>query len=143
MQFFDILRDYFPAHRLVVSDFSSLPEAIEGINAPVVQTRYQRRNVTVRTPFVGPPSPFPLLSTPTYRFVYRQKQVHQGYFDIFFPTDFRVMEDIYRAITGKLTRVLSQEEFLRRWAYVEDTTTRNRENPLLSWYKNASVMTTV
>jgi hypothetical protein len=55
MQFFDILRDYFPAHRLVVSDFSSLPDAIEGINAPVVQTRYQRRNVTVRTPFVGSP----------------------------------------------------------------------------------------
>jgi hypothetical protein len=71
------------------------------------------------------------------------RQVHQGYFDIFFPTDFKLMEDMYRAITGKLTRVLTQEEFLRRWAYVEDTATRNGENPLLSWYKNASVLTTV
>ena len=53
------------------------------------------------------------------------------------------MEDIYRAVTGKLTRVLSHEDFLRRWAYVEDTQTRSGENPLLSWYKNASVMTTV
>ena len=70
-------------------------------------------------------------------------QVQQGYFDILFPTDFNVIEEIYRAITGKLTRVLSHEEFQRRWAYVEDTQTRNGENPLLSWYKNASVMTTV
>ena len=60
-----------------------------------------------------------------------------------FSTDFRIMESIYRAITGKLTRVLSHEQFMRRWAYVEDTETRSGENPLLSWYKNASVMTTV
>jgi hypothetical protein len=71
------------------------------------------------------------------------KAGHQGYFDILFPTDFNVMELMYRAITGKLTRVLSHEEFLRRWAYVEETETKNGENPLLSWYKNASVLTTV
>ncbi|PGH16383.1 hypothetical protein AJ80_05233 [Polytolypa hystricis UAMH7299] len=120
MQFFDILRDYFPAHRLVSSDFNSLPDSVPGYNAPVVQTRYRRRNVPVRTPYV-----------------------HQGYFDIFFPTDFNVMEDVYRAITGKLTRVTSHEDFLQRWAYVEDTETKNGENPMLSWYKNASVMVTV
>lgn len=54
MQFFDILHDHFPAHRLVVSDFNSLPDAVPGMNAPVVQTRYQRRNVSVSTPFVRP-----------------------------------------------------------------------------------------
>ncbi|KAF2099610.1 DUF185-domain-containing protein [Rhizodiscina lignyota] len=120
MQFFDILRDYFPAHKLVTSDFHSLPDAVEGFNAPVVQTRYQRRTIPVTTALV-----------------------HQGYFDILFPTDFGVMEDIYRAITGKLTRVMSHEDFLKRWAYVEETETRSGENPLLSWYKNASVLTTV
>lgn len=120
MQFFDILRDFFPAHRLMVSDFSSLQGTLAGINAPIVQTRYQRRNISVTTPYV-----------------------HQGYFDIFFPTNFNVMEDIYRAITGKLTRVLSHRDFLQRWAYVEDTQTRNGENPMLSWYANAHVMTTV
>ncbi|KAL2358155.1 S-adenosyl-L-methionine-dependent methyltransferase [Cryomyces antarcticus] len=120
MQFFDVLAKYFPAHRLVTSDFHSLPDAVRGVNAPVVQTRYKRRTVPVSTPLV-----------------------QQGYFDILFPTDFNVMEDIYRAITGKLTRVLSHEDFLKRWAYVEDTQTRSGENPLLSWYKNASVMITV
>jgi hypothetical protein len=53
------------------------------------------------------------------------------------------MEKVYQALTGKLTRVLSHEEFLQRWADVEGTETKSGENPLLTWYKNASVMTTV
>ena len=52
MNFFDILREYFPAHKLVTSDFHSLPQAIAGVNAPVVQTRYKRRTVPVTTPLV-------------------------------------------------------------------------------------------
>lgn len=120
MQFFDVLEKYFPAHRLLTSDFHSLPEAIKGLNAPVVQTRFQRRMVPVTTPLV-----------------------HQGYFDILFPTDFGITEAMYRAITGKLTRVMTHGDFMRRWAYVEDTETRSGENPLLSHYKNASVLVTV
>lgn len=61
MNFFDILREYFPAHRLVTSDFHALPDAIEGVNAPVVQTRYQRRTVLVRTPLVRSIPPFPAI----------------------------------------------------------------------------------
>ena len=53
------------------------------------------------------------------------------------------MEDIYRAITGRLTRVMTHEDFFRRWAYVEDTQMRSGENAMLGWYKNASVMVTV
>jgi len=120
MQFFSILGTHFPAHRLITSDFHNLPEATAGYNAPVVQTRYQRRTVLVRTPLV-----------------------QQGYFDILFPTDFGVMEDIYRAITGRLTRVMTHEDFFRRWSYVGDTQMRSGENALLGWYKNASVMVTV
>lgn len=120
MQFFQILATKFPAHRLITSDFHSLPQATVGINAPVVQTRYQRQTVPVRTPLV-----------------------QQGYFDILFPTDFGVMEDMYRAITGRLTRVMTHEDFFQRWAYVEDTQMRSGENALLGWYKNASVLVTV
>lgn len=52
MQFFDILNRYFPAHRLIASDFNTLPDAAPGMNAPVVQTRYDRQTVPVSTPFV-------------------------------------------------------------------------------------------
>ena len=158
MQFFDILHKYFPAHRLLASDFHSLPDTIRGVNAPVVQTRYKRRTVPVTTPYVrfsflfslpSPPLPpsssYPTPQTPIPPFTHDTHilQVLQGYFDILFPTDFAVMEDMYRAMTGKLTRVLSHEDFMQRWAYVEDTQTRSGENPLLSWYQNASVITTV
>ncbi|KAK4188526.1 hypothetical protein QBC35DRAFT_496111 [Podospora australis] len=120
MQFFDVLGRYFPAHRLLTSDFHSLPDAIKGLNAPIVQTRYQRRPVPVSTPLV-----------------------HQGYFDIMFPTNFETAEAVYKTITGKHSRVMSHDEFMQRWAYIEDTETRSGENPLLSWYKNASVLFTV
>ncbi|QIW95349.1 hypothetical protein AMS68_000867 [Peltaster fructicola] len=120
MNFFQLLSQYFPAHRLITSDFNWLPQATKGYNAPVVQTRYQRRTVLVSTPLV-----------------------YQGYFDILFPTDFGVIEDVYRAITGRLTRVSTHEDFFRRWSYAEETQMKSGENALLGWYKNASVMITV
>lgn len=45
----DVLRDKFPRHRMVMSDFSSLPDAIPGEMAPVVQTRYEGE---VRSPLL-------------------------------------------------------------------------------------------
>jgi hypothetical protein len=52
MQFFDILHDYFPGHRLISSDFNVLPTVVPGLEAPVVQTRYKREMVQVSTPLV-------------------------------------------------------------------------------------------
>lgn len=72
------LRNHFPRHRLLLSDFSSLPDTIPGVNAPVVQTRF--RNITV---------PCTTLL------------VRQGYFDIFFPTDFERLRDMYEYILSK------------------------------------------
>ncbi|KAI0352162.1 DUF185-domain-containing protein [Trametes cingulata] len=72
------LRRHFPRHRLLLSDFSSLPDTIPGINAPVVQTRYQ--NTTV----------------PCTTFL-----VKQGYFDIFFPTNFEKLRDMYEHILAQ------------------------------------------
>ena len=60
-----------------------------------------------------------------------------------FPTNFRITEAVYQAVTGKLTRVLSHEDFMLRWADIEETESGSGENPLVSWYRNASVMYTV
>ncbi|KAF1959142.1 DUF185-domain-containing protein [Byssothecium circinans] len=120
MQFFYILYQKFPNHKLISSDFNKLPDTVEGLNAPVVQTRYRRQMIPVSTPLV-----------------------HQGYFDILFPTDFEVMEPMYTAITGRFARTYSHEDFMTARADIEETQTKNGENPLLSWYKNASVMITV
>lgn len=53
MGFFEVLERCFPNHQLVTSDFHSLPDAVKGLNAPIVQTRYQRRPVPVSTPLVS------------------------------------------------------------------------------------------
>lgn len=57
MQFFEMLRDYFPQHQLITSDFNELPGRVAGYSSPAVQTRYQRRTVPVTTPFVCPYTP--------------------------------------------------------------------------------------
>ncbi|KAI9889645.1 MAG: hypothetical protein M1814_005153 [Vezdaea aestivalis] len=119
-QFINILSEYFPAHKLVAADFHHLPGTCRGLNGPAVQTRYERQTVPVTTPLVM-----------------------QGYFDIFFPINFKHIAELYSILTGKFTRSMSHEEFMSRWANVEMTRVRNGENPLLEHYRNASVLTTV
>lgn len=63
MVMMEVLRDYFPRHRLLMSDFSELPDAIDGYGAPVVQTRHKGDMIAVTT-----------------------FMVKHGHFDIFFPT---------------------------------------------------------
>ena len=53
LQFFEILAEVLPNHRLLTSDFDRLPDTIDGLSGPVVQTRYKRRTVTVSTPYVS------------------------------------------------------------------------------------------
>jgi hypothetical protein len=83
-----ILRKHFPRHRLLLSDFSSLPDTVQpGVNTPVVQTRYQNTTVPCST----------LL-------------VKQGFFDIFFPTNFDRLRDMYEDILGRPQRTADVAE---------------------------------
>ncbi|KAJ3762066.1 S-adenosyl-L-methionine-dependent methyltransferase [Lentinula raphanica] len=72
------LRNHFPRHRLLLSDFYSLSDTIPGVNAPVVQTRVQNTMVACETMLV-----------------------HQGAFDIFFPTHFERLRDMYEYILSQ------------------------------------------
>lgn len=53
------------------------------------------------------------------------------------------MDDMYKALTGKLTRVMKHDEFLEKWAYLEDTQTRYGDNPMISMYGNVSFLSSV
>lgn len=83
------LREYFPGHRLLLSDFSTLPDTIPGVNSPVVQTRYQNTTVPCTTLFVK-----------------------QGYFDIFFPTDFDRLRDMYEHTLSQPSRSTQDPDYL-------------------------------
>ena len=94
------LRTYFPRHRLLLSDFSSLPDTIPGVNAPVVQVRF--RNVTV---------PCTTLL------------VKQGYFDIFFPTNFEHLRDMYEYTVSQPPSDLDDDSQLNRITPLTSTAT--------------------
>jgi hypothetical protein len=53
MEFFYILYQKFPNHKLITSDFDKLADTVPGLNAPVVQTRYKRQMIPVSTPLVS------------------------------------------------------------------------------------------
>ncbi|WVO19802.1 uncharacterized protein IAS62_001092 [Cryptococcus decagattii] len=73
--FAEKLREKLPGHRLLMADFDELPDAVDGRNGPVVQTRYGNSMIPCET-FL----------------------VKQGYFDIFFPTNFEHFRDLYSII---------------------------------------------
>ncbi|KAI8353490.1 S-adenosyl-L-methionine-dependent methyltransferase [Mortierella sp. GBAus27b] len=115
----EILKSHFPHHRLVLSDFFTLPEAIPGTDAPVVQTRYQGTMVPCSTYMVMP-----------------------GMFDIFFPTNFELLRDMYQQVCRpalgmeKSVKVQTQKQFLERYGDLEKTRTYSGENPMLMYYEN-------
>lgn len=118
VEFFHILKHRFPNHSLIVSDFHELANTIPGYyNGPVVQTIIEDKMIDITT-----------------------YMSHQGYFDIMFATDFQLASDLYKQITGKVSRVELHHDFLDQWADVDATTTKKGENPMLDFYKNASFM---
>ena len=82
LHFFHLLHHFMPQHRLLVGDFSSLPDAITGVNAPVVSSSDQQRG-GVRD--------------------YRTYLLQLGCADIFFPSDFELMQFVYHRV-GRIRR---------------------------------------
>lgn len=119
LQFFHILKHKFPQHKLISSDFYYLPNTVEGYyNSPVVQTVLKDRMIDIST-----------------------YMCHQGFFDIMFPTDFKLASDLYQQVTGNVAEVQLHREFLTTWADTKATTTIKGENPMLDFYTNVSFMT--
>lgn len=113
-QFLRKICSEFPDHRLILSDFSGLPDTMKGYGGPVVQTRYKGDTVACSTYLLQP-----------------------GLFDIFFPTDFKLLKDVHQLL-GKRSdgQVLSHAEFCKKWAPTEKTRTRSGYNPMLEEFQN-------
>ena len=118
----DVLSEYFPHHHLILSDFDSLPNAIPGYMAPVVQTRYQRAMVPCTTYLV-----------------------QQGYFDIFYPTNFDELRGIYGILCPsyfgtRRTQILTHRTFIEMWGDMKATSTKSGENPMRDYYENVKML---
>ena len=72
--------------------------------------------------------------------------VHPGWFDIFFPTNFELLKDIYQLVCrsghaeSEKIKVLQQKEFLKRYADLARTQTKSSENPMLMYYENVKFL---
>ncbi|ODV90069.1 hypothetical protein CANCADRAFT_24498 [Tortispora caseinolytica NRRL Y-17796] len=117
VEFLHILQKYFPNHKLIATDFHSLKDTIPGYNAPVTQTLMDGKMIPVST-----------------------YMTHQGFFDIMFPTDFRLAAHLYKQVTGKNAETKSHREFLEPYTSLQDTEVRSGENPMLDFYQNASFL---
>jgi hypothetical protein len=78
MTLLELLSHRFPLHRLLLTDFFKLTDTVDGHNAPVVQTRVGNSMVACSTLAVQP-----------------------GYFDIFFPTSFEALRDLYERVLSR------------------------------------------
>jgi hypothetical protein len=115
-EFIQKLNSNFPNHRLIMSDFDSLPDTIPGINAPVVQTRYKEEMVACSSYLVQP-----------------------GMFDIFFPTDFDRFQKLYSLVCKNTkSNIHSYSGFLSQYANLEKTRVKSGENPMMEYYENVS-----
>ncbi|CAO3634729.1 unnamed protein product [Mucor fragilis] len=102
-EFLEILNTYFPGHRLVLTDYASLTNTIEGINAPLVQTAYKGLMVPCAT-YLLPP----------------------GWYDTVFPTNFELLRDMYlltcrgsKAGNEKNVKAVKYDDFLERYGDIE------------------------
>ncbi|KAJ2541415.1 hypothetical protein EV175_006145 [Coemansia sp. RSA 1933] len=114
-----VLGKYFPQHRLVLSDFYELPDTVpNAVDAPVVQTRFDGAMVPCETYLVQP-----------------------GWFDIFFPTNFELLKQVYDSICKRRSsRVCTQRVFAKENADLGQTRTRSGENPMLDFYENTKFL---
>ncbi len=102
-----------PKHRLIISDFSSLPDTIKGHKGPVVQTRYQGDTVACSTYLL-----------------------QRGLFDIFFPTDFELLRSMHGLLAKVDGKILPHAQFCQQFASYQNTETRSGYNPMLEEFEN-------
>jgi hypothetical protein len=114
LRMFTVLGAYFPRHQLLLADFDALPTSVPGRNAPVVS---------------GPG-----------KLDYNSYLIGMGSADIFFPTDFSLMQTIYRRVCGRESYVYKHAALMRKLGDLPKTTINDGSNPMLEDYPNFSAL---
>jgi hypothetical protein len=125
-QFMEILNTYFPGHRLILTDFASLSNTIEGTNAPLVQTAYKGLMAPCGT-YLLPP----------------------GWFDIVFPTNFELLREMYlltcrgsKAGNEKRVKAVKYDDFLESYGDIEKSNSKKGAPMRLMHQPNVKVFLT-
>jgi SAM-dependent MidA family methyltransferase len=119
LQFIHTLRDKFPYHSAFLADFDYLPGAMPGRNGPCINEQQGNRTLIQQTYLL----PF-------------------GSADIFFPTDFPMLQHVYSNVTEKASRTMTHEQFAETFCDHEAVKAADGFNPLLKDYTNMQVFVT-
>ncbi|CEP00447.1 hypothetical protein PBRA_001501 [Plasmodiophora brassicae] len=111
-----------PNRHLFLADFDFLPDAIAGVNAPVVAEK------SIRTAGEA-------VDHDTYLLDRSIKA------DIFFPTDFERLRYVCDSLSDRKARVWKTAEFMSTFAETSRTMTKSGYNPLLEDYVNTRILT--
>ena len=157
---FHVLHHFMPRHRLLLADFSSLPDTIGGVNGPIVSGREAVGGSGGGGEGGG--------GRRGRAKDYATYSIDLGLADIFFPTDFELLQFVYgsvrslraerdrRTLAVHRPRVLTNYEFMaqyaveaaeRQWVaegrvgrWRSPTQTRGKFDPLLHDYVNVKML---
>ena len=121
LRFLEALHRCFPYHSVLISDFDSLPGLVlPGAGGPAVQSLGPGHRICDRSSYLLPPK----VSA-----------------DIFFPTDFISLQQLYEKITGNSTNVFSAKEFFAPFdESLRGCRTLSGYCPLTEYYSNTSYL---
>ena len=121
LRFLEALHKCFPYHSVLISDFDSLPGMVmPGAGGPAVQSLGPGHTICDRSSYLLPPE----VSA-----------------DIFFPTDFVSLQQLYNKITGNSSSVLSAKEFFAPFdESLSGCRTMSGYCPLTEYYSNTSYL---
>mmetsp|Transcript_30987 Transcript_30987/g.30647 ORF Transcript_30987/g.30647 Transcript_30987/m.30647 type:complete len:200 (+) Transcript_30987:566-1165(+) len=114
-------KNVFTNPHFIFSDFDLLPgKKIKGINAPIVSKKGEKSSEK---------KDFPTFLTPV------------GEADIFFPTNFRFIQELNRKIYGRSGSVEKSYKFMEKYAKSNWTETQTGYRPLFDDFRNTSFFT--
>lgn len=118
------LNEYLPNHHLIIADFDQLPSdklSKNGINAPIVSRKLKRSHEKKD---------------------FDNYLVQKGEADIFFPTNFELLQKMYLEVCKKKSLSMKSHVFMNEFAKEKWAETRSGYNPLKEDFLNTSFLVT-
>ena len=119
---FEKVKECFPHHGIIFADFDSLPGAMRGVNAPIVQQTHGNTTIDLSSYLTA----------------------ELGAFDILFPTNFDYLQILHHAIVSAdpsaplTSQQMKTKVFMKQFANTAATKTRSGYNPLLADFINTA-----
>ena len=121
LMFMKHLQNWIEKPHYILADFDYLPNTLPGKYAPIVSQKGKESHEKKD---------------------YSTYLVNTGEADIFFPTDFKLLQQIHRHTTGRPAMAMKAHKFMSKYAKKDWTQTKTGYRPLFDDFRNTSFLTT-